>query len=89
MVVNDKENYLTEVEGYNYTKVSVELEFDDINDVTKDCFCCLSIAEYDNVEVTFLGCAGLSLESAIKLRDGLNKLIDTYTLKKEVIINKE
>lgn len=88
-MVNDRENYLTEVEGYNYTKVSIEYEFEDVDDVTKDCFCCLAIEEYDNIEVRFLGCAGLSLESAIKLRDGLNKLIDTYTLKKKVIINKE
>lgn len=79
-----------DVEGYNGNKVTVEYEFIELDNVTREEFCCLSIEEYDyhSDNITHIAVAGLSLDSVIELRDGLNKLIDNYVLNKEVIINK-
>lgn len=78
-----------DVEGYNGNKVTVEYEFIELDNVTREEFCCLSIEEYDHLDdITHIAVAGLSLDSVIELRNGLNKLIDNYVLNKEVIINK-
>lgn len=71
------------VKGYNGNTISVEYEFTKLDNVTNEEFCCLAVEEYDNLDDTVnVSVVGLSLESIIELRNGLNKLIDNYVLNK-------
>ena len=74
-----KDKYKKTIEGYNSTEITLEYEFDELEDVTKDNFLCISTEDYLKNNDIFIG---LTFEQTIELREHLTYLIDTFMLNK-------
>ena len=74
-----KNKYKKTIEGYNSTEITLEYEFDELEDVTKDNFLCISTEDYLKNNDIFIG---LTFEQTIELKEHLTYLIDTFMLNK-------
>lgn len=74
-----EDKYKKTIEGYNNTEITLEYEFDEIEDVTKDNFLCISTEDYLKNNDIFIG---LTFEQTIELRKHLTYLIDNFILNK-------
>lgn len=74
-----KINIKKTIEGYNNTEITLEYEFDELEDVTKDNFLCISTEDYLKNNDIFIG---LTFEQTIELRKHLTYLIDNFILNK-------
>lgn len=75
-----KDKYKKTIEGYNSTEITLEYEFDELEDVTKDNFLCISTEDYLKNNDIFIG---LTFEQTIELKKHLTYLIDNFILNKE------
>ena len=73
------DKYKKTIEGYNSTEITLEYEFDELEDVTKDNFLCISTEDYLKNNDIFIG---LTFEQTIELRKHLTYLIDSFVLNK-------
>lgn len=79
------DKYKKTIKGYNDTEITLEYEFDDIEDVTKDYFLCIStedgcvLKEDRTKDEVYIG---LTFEQTIELRKHLTYLIDNFILNK-------
>lgn len=50
-----EDKYKKTIEGYNSTEITLEYEFDELEDVTKDNFLCISTEDYLKNNDIFIG----------------------------------
>ena len=80
-----KNKYQKTIKGYVDTEITLEYEFDEIENVTEDFFLCIStedgcvLKEDGTKDEVFIG---LTFEQTIELREHLTYLIDTFILNK-------
>lgn len=80
-----EDKYKKTIEGYHNTEITLEYEFDELEDVTEDFFLCIStedgcvLKEDGTKDEVFIG---LTFEQAVEFRNHLTYLIDTFILNK-------